>query len=598
MKYLKHLNKYFFRYRKLLFFGLIFVILSNLFRVLQPRWIRDAMDLVIANLETYQMLRGYELKNVLYESLSVQVLYFGIAVLVAALLMGIFMYFMRQTIIVMSRLIEYDMRKEIFAHYEELDQGFYRRNSTGDMMARITEDVSRVRMYLGPGILYAINLVFLFIFVIWSMVSVNITLTLFSLLPLPLLSVAIYFVSMVINKRSERIQRQLSFLNSIAQEVYSGIRVVKSYVQEANMTRWFAGESDNYLKRSMALIKVESLFFPVMLMIIGASTIITIYVGGIQVSKGQITPGNIAEFVIYVNMLTWPVTSVGWVASIIQRAAASQQRILEFLHEKPEIINSGDYKPELLGDIVFEKVSFVYPDTGITALKDINLTIRRGEKVMVLGRTGSGKTTIIDLITRLFDPTEGEITIGGRNLKAYDLKYLRNKMGYVPQDVFLFSDSIANNVAFGNIEITQELIEVQTRNASVYEDIIKLPDKFETMIGERGVSLSGGQKQRLSIARAFAKEPEILLLDDSLSAVDTNTEQNVLEYFEKAFADKTVIVVTHRIYNLLEFDKIIVLENGQITEIGNHKELLESSKYYAKIFNRQKIEDNGIKSSI
>lgn len=556
------------------------------------------MDLVIANLETYQMLKSYEIRTELYDALSVQVLYFGLAVLIAALLMGVFMYFMRQTIIVMSRLIEYDMRKEIFAHYEELDQGFYRRNSTGDMMARITEDVSRVRMYLGPGILYAINLIFLFIFVIWSMLSVNITLTMFSLLPLPLLSVAIYFVSMIINKRSERIQRQLAFLNTIAQEVYSGIRVVKSYVQESNMTKWFATESDNYLKKSMALIKVESLFFPVMLLIIGASTIITIYVGGIQVSKGQITPGNIAEFVIYVNMLTWPVTSIGWVASLIQRAAASQQRILEFLHEKPKITNSGDYQPEEFGDIVFDKVKFVYPDTGITALNNINLTIRKGEKVMILGRTGSGKTTVIDLMTRLFDPTEGKITVGGRDLKEYDLEFLRNKMGYVPQDVFLFSDSIANNVAFGNIEITQELIEAQTRNASIYEDIVKLPDKFETMIGERGVSLSGGQKQRLSIARAFAKEPEILLLDDSLSAVDTNTEQNVLEYFEKAFAHKTVIVVTHRIYNLLEFDKIIVLEKGEIAEMGTHKELLKSAKYYAKVFNRQKIEDNGIKSSV
>lgn len=556
------------------------------------------MDLVIANLETYQMLNNYEVRSELYDALSIQVLYFGLAVLIAAILMGVFMYYMRQTIIVMSRLIEYDMRKEIFAHYEKLDQGFYRRNSTGDMMARITEDVSKVRMYLGPGVLYAINLVFLFVFVIWSMLSVNVTLTIYSLLPLPLLSIAIYFVSMIINKRSERIQHQLSFLNTIAQEVYSGIRVVKSYVQEKNMTKWFASESDNYLKKSMALIKVESLFFPVMLLIIGASTIITIYIGGIQVSRGQITPGNIAEFVIYVNMLTWPVTSIGWVASLIQRAAASQQRILEFLHEEPKITNSGTYKPEEFGDIEFRNVTFVYPDTGITALKNISLTIKQGEKVMILGRTGSGKTTIIDLMTRLFDPTEGEIYVGGHNLKEYDLEYLREKMGYVPQDVFLFSDSIANNVAFGNIELSQELIEVQTRNASVYEDIIKLPNKFETMIGERGVSLSGGQKQRLSIARAFAKDPEILLLDDSLSAVDTNTEQNVLEYFEKAFSNKTVIVVTHRIYNLLEFDKIIVLEKGEVAEMGTHKDLINEPKFYSKVYNQQKIEDSGIKSSI
>jgi ATP-binding cassette, subfamily B, multidrug efflux pump len=598
VKYLSYLNKYFYQYKKLLLLGLLFVSASNYFRVLQPRWIRDAMDLVVVNLETYQMLKGFEAQSKLYEALALQVIFFGIAVMGAALMMGLFMYFMRQTIIVMSRLIEYDLRKEIFQHYEDLDQGFYRKNSTGDMMSRITEDVSKVRMYLGPGVLYAINLIFLFVFVIWSMISVNPTLTFYSLLPLPFLSLAIYYVSMIINRRSEKIQEQLSYLNSIAQEVYSGIRVVKSYGQEDNMKNWFAKESDQFLHKSMGLIKVESLFYPVMLLIIGAATVITIYVGGLQVDRGLVTAGNIAEFVIYVSMLTWPVTSIGWVASLVQRAAASMKRIMEFLGEEPKLKAQGNYQPESMGDIELKGVSFVYPDTGIQALKNINLTIRKGEKIMIMGRTGSGKTTIVDLMTRLFDPSEGEIRIGNVPLKEYSLSYLRDKIGYVPQDVFLFSDSIANNVAFGRDNLSQEEIEQQSRNASVYEDILKFPQGFETVIGERGVSLSGGQKQRISIARAFAKEPEILFLDDSLSAVDTNTEQSILEYFEKSFTGKTVIVVTHRIYNLLEFDKIVVLDGGKILEEGTHKALIKSDGYYAKIYQQQKFEDNSIKTSL
>jgi ATP-binding cassette subfamily B protein len=598
VKYLSYLNKYFYHYKRLLLLGLLFVSASNYFRVLQPRWIRDAMDLVVVNLETYQLLKGFDAQSKLYDALAIQVIFFGLAVMVAAFLMGLFMYFMRQTIIVMSRLIEYDLRKEIFQHYEDLDQGFYRKNSTGDMMSRITEDVSKVRMYLGPGVLYAINLVFLFVFVIGSMISVNPTLTFYSLLPLPFLSLAIYYVSMIINKRSEKIQEQLSFLNSIAQEVYSGIRVVKSYGQEDNMKEWFSKESDNFLNKSMGLIKVESLFYPVMLLIIGASTVITIYVGGLQVDRGLITAGNIAEFVIYVSMLTWPVTSIGWVASLVQRAAASMKRIMEFLKEEPKLRAQGNYQPTSMGDIELNNVSFVYPDTGIRALDNIQLTIKKGEKIMIMGRTGSGKTTIVDLMTRLFDPTEGEIRIGNVPLKEYDLSYLRDKIGYVPQDVFLFSDSISNNVAFGKDGLSQKDIEEQSKNASVYEDIIKFPLGFDTIVGERGVSLSGGQKQRISIARAFAKSPEILFLDDSLSAVDPNTEQSILEYFERSFADKTVIVVTHRIYNLLEFDKIVVLDGGRIAETGNHKELMKLDGYYAKIYQQQKFEDNSIKTSL
>ncbi len=464
-------------------------------------------------------------------------------------------------------------------------------------MARLTEDVSRVRMYIGPGVLYAINLLFLFIFVIWSMLSVNVTLTLYSLLPLPILSVTIYYVSMVINKKSEAIQKQLSFLNTISQEVFSGIRVVKAYVQETNINKWFTRESNDYKTKSMELVKVDSMFFPVMLLIIGASTIVTVYVGALQVSKGVLTPGNIAEFIIYVNMLTWPVTSIGWIASLVQRAAASQKRLMEFLNEQPSIKNdSGAIQTGSLGDIVFENVSFVYPDTGIEAIKNFSLKINRGDKVLVMGRTGSGKTTLVELMTRLFDRTSGKIKIGGTDIKDYDLTFLRNEIGYVPQDVFLFSDSISNNIAFGNSEMSPHQIAEHAMNAAVYEDIMKLPQQFNTKIGERGISLSGGQKQRISIARAFGVDPQILLLDDCLSAVDTNTEQSILEYFDKAFKDKTVVVVSHRIYNLLNFDKIVILDNGTVLEMGTQKELLEKGGYYATIYDQQKNEDSQIKS--
>lgn len=598
MKYLSHLNKYFFKYKKLLIWGLVFVILSNFFRVLQPQWIREALDLVIVNLETYNLVKEFQDKNIIVKTLGLQIMYFGLGVLIAALLMGLFMYYMRQTIIVMSRLIEYDMRKELFDHYLILDQGFYRRNSTGDLMARLTEDISRVRMYLGPGILYGINLLFLFIFVIWSMLNVNVTLTIYSLLPLPVLSITIYYVSMVINKKSETIQKQLSFLNTISQEVFSGIRVIKAYVQEANINKWFARESNDYKTKSMELVKVDSMFFPVMLLIIGASTIITVYVGAVQVSRGEVTPGNIAEFIIYVNMLTWPVTSIGWIASLIQRAEASQKRLMEFLSEEPSInnapaaINSGK-----LGDIIFENVSFVYPDTGIRAVKDFSLRINQGDKVLVMGRTGSGKTTLIELMSRLFDRTSGKIEIGGTDIRDYDLTYLRKEIGYVPQDVFLFSDTISNNIAFGNYDMSFDEIEEHAKNAVVYDDILKLPQQFDTKIGERGVSLSGGQKQRISIARAFAVNPQVLLLDDCLSAVDTNTEQSILEYFDEAFKEKTVVVVSHRVYNLLSFDKIIILDNGTILEMGTQKELLEKGGYYATVYDQQKNEDSQIKSS-
>jgi ATP-binding cassette, subfamily B, multidrug efflux pump len=598
LKELLHLNKYFFKYRWHLLLGIIFVFVSNYFQVLQPKIVRQALDLVVENIQLYQLFDGFDVQALLYKELGKTLFFFGILVIVLALLMGIFMYFMRQTIIVMSRLIEYDLRKEIFQQYENLDRAFYKKNNTGDLMSRVTEDVSKVRMYLGPGVLYGINLVSLFIMVISSMIAVSPTLTMYTLIPLPILSISIFYVSTLINIKSTVIQTQLARLNSIAQEVFSGIRVVKSYVQEQPMQKHFSKEANIYKDDSMELAKVNALFYPVMLLLIGASNIIVVYVGGLQVIKGNITAGNIAEFVLYVNMLTWPVTAIGWIASIIQTAEASQKRINEFLKIEPAIYNpvSDGREQALEGDIVFDKVSFTYPDSGIVALKNIYFHLKAGQKMAVIGRTGSGKSTIADLIVRLYDVSEGEIRIDGKNIKMHDLSNLRSKVGYVPQDVFLFSDTISGNITFGNQQATKEEIEQHARHAAVYEDIKGLPNGFDTLVGERGVTLSGGQKQRVSIARAFIKKPDIVLLDDCLSAVDTSTEQQILGYLNNALAHKTAIIITHRIYGLLDFDQIIVLDDGEIVESGTHETLLKAKGYYAELFELQQREREDEKS--
>lgn len=564
---------------------------SNLFRVLQPQMIREALDLVIENIQLYKLYEGSENQAIVFRNLGEVLMLFGGIVLVLALMMGIFMYFMRQTIIVMSRLIEYDMRKELFAHYEELTLSFYKRNNTGDLMSRITEDVNKVRMYLGPAILYGINLTTLFVLVISSMLSVNVELTLYCLLPMPILAFSIYYVSNLINKKSEVIQAQLASLNSTAQEVYSGIRVVKSYVRENPMTGFFKEQSDDYKEKAMGLAKVDALFHPTMLLLIGASTILTVYIGGLQVIKGTITPGNIAEFVIYVNMLTWPVTALGWITSIIQQAAASQKRINQFLQTKPEIINESKSSVVIKGDIQFENASFVYPDSGTQAIKNVSFELKAGQKMAIVGRTGSGKTTLADLLVRMYDVSEGRILIDGKDVKEHDLNNLRQQIGYVPQDVFLFSDTIANNVRFGKAEASDEEVHQYTKHASIYNEISELSEGFETMVGERGVTLSGGQKQRVSIARAFIKKPNIVLLDDCLSAVDTNTEKQIMTYFDESLSDKTAIIITHRIYSLLKFDKIIVLDEGQIIEEGTHEELLENKGYYFDLFEQQSAEE-------
>ena len=557
--------------------------------------IREALDLVMENIELYQQFDGFESQAEFYQIIGKTLLLFGVLVLVLALIMGLFMFLMRQTLIVMSRLIEYDMRKELFAHYEELDLAFYKKNNTGDLMSRITEDVSKVRMYLGPALLYGINLVSLFSMVIYAMFQVSVELSLYVLLPLPILSLSIYYVSSIINKRSTVIQEQLATLNSTSQEVYSGIRVVKTYVQERPMLDFFSGQSEVYKHKSMDLVQVNALFHPLMMLLIGVSTILTVYVGGLQVVKGNITPGNIAEFVIYVNMLTWPVTAIGWIASIIQQAAASQKRLNEFLKTPTSIQSNTEEQLSLKGAIDFNEVSFVYPDTGIKALDKINLHLKPGAKLAIVGKTGSGKTSIADLLVRMYDVSDGTILIDGKPIQKHDVHNLRKQIGYVTQDIFLFSDTIANNISFGAKDVSQKEVEQFAKYAAVHDDIKGLTYGFETMVGERGVTLSGGQKQRVSIARALIKKPNIIVLDDCLSAVDTNTEAQILGYFNKSLQDKTTIIITHRIYSRIQFDKIIVLEEEQIVEEGTHEELLKNRGFYYDLYEKQRVEGEEIK---
>lgn len=587
MNHLYVLNHFFWKYRWHFLGGIFFVSLSNYFRVLQPQAIREALDLVVNNLSLYRNFENSSLQIGLKIILGRQLLLFGLFVLLFAGLMGLFMYFMRQTIIVMSRLMEYDMRKEIFDHYQVLDLAFYKRNKTGDLMARITEDVNKVRMYLGPAILYGINLISLFVFVIYAMVNVSLELTLFCLIPLPILSISIYYVSDLIHKKSEEIQQQLAVLNNTAQEVYAGIRVVKAYTQENSMLGFFTTQSQQYKQQSVELAKINALFYPLMILLIGISTLITVYAGGTLVVRGSISTGNIAEFVIYVNMLTWPVTSIGWIASIIQQASASQKRINEFMQTQPAIISGALESFEIKGDIEFKKVTLTYPDTGIRALVNLNLHIKAGEKIAIIGKTGSGKSSFAELLLRMYDCSEGEILFDGVNIKSLNLGRLREQIGYVPQDVFLFSESLKENIAFGSPGASKDKMDEAILNASLSEEIKTFPNGLNTILGERGITLSGGQKQRVSIARALLKDPEILILDDCLSAVDSHTENQILSYFQTVLKGKTAIIISHRIYAHLNFDKILVFQDGEIVNVGTHDELLKISPYYLDLYERQ-----------
>jgi ATP-binding cassette subfamily B multidrug efflux pump len=504
---LKFLNRFFWKYRWRMLLGIIFICISNYFQVLQPQVIREALDLLIEQVNTYRMYDGFELGNEYFTMLSHTLMIFGGIVLLLAIVMGVFLYLTRQTIIVMSRLIEYDLREVIYDHYQNLSLDFYKRNNTGDLMSRVTEDVNKVRMYLGPAIMYLANLISTIALVIFAMLAVSPTLTLYTLIPLPLLAISIYYVSNIIHTRSTFIQQQLSKLTSIAQEVFSGIRVVKSYVREKPQVDYFAKESDKYKDMSMELAKIDAWFFPLMVFMVGASTILTVYVGGLQVVNGSISAGNIAEFVIYVNMLTWPVTAIGWIASIVQQAAASQKRINEFLETKTSIVDPmPEDRHDIKGEITFENVSFVYPDTGIKAVDSVSFHLKAGEKLAIIGRTGSGKTTIADLLLRMYDVTEGRILIDGKDIREQGLANLRQQIGYVPQDIFLFSDSIHNNIAFGStVDPTRDEVEEFAGHAAVREDIEELTLGFDTLVGERGVTLSGGQKQHCPRAHQEAR---------------------------------------------------------------------------------------------
>lgn len=587
MKPLWRLNKFLLKYKGYLLLGILFTIISNIFVIIPAQLVRIAIDYVVESFGYYQVFSEGDLSVEARSAFLKFIFIFGFLILVMALLRGFFLFLIRQTIIIMSRLIEFDMKNEIFDHYQKLPLSFYRRSSTGDLMARITEDVSRVRMYLGPAIMYGLNLVVLFPLVIGYMLSVNVELTIYSLLPLPVLSISIYFVNNLINERSEKIQRSLSGLSTFVQEAFSGIRVLKAFVREDDSANDFKKASEDYKDKSIRLTLVQSLFYPLILALIGISTILTVYIGGMQVIDGTIGYGVIAEFILYVNMLTWPVTSLGWVTSIIQRAAASQQRINEFLDEKNDIISTENLDTLIKGDIHVRNVSFVYPDSGIKALQDVSFSINSGESLAIIGTTGSGKSTIANLLMRMYDVTSGQIDIDGRNIQMYDTASLRKQIGFVPQDVFLFSDTIANNIGFGLDEYTLELIEKAAKDADVYDNIIDFPKGFETKLGERGITLSGGQKQRVSIARAIAKEPSILLLDDCLSAVDTKTENSILNALKKIMVNRTSIIISHRVSSAKLADKIIVLDDGKLVEQGSHDYLMDKKGVYAELYEKQ-----------
>lgn len=567
--------------------GTIFIIISNFFGIIPAVVVRYSFDLLQRNYEIFRSFAGFDLQSDVYSAFASTILLLGILILVSALLRGVFMFFMRQTIIVMSRHVEYDLKNEIYAHYQTLPLSFYRKNNTGDLMNRISEDVSRVRMYIGPAIMYGVGLITLFLMVIPYMFYINPTLTFYSLLPLPLLSLSIYLVNNVINKRSEEIQKSLSGLSTFVQEAFSGIRVIKAFIREEDIKREFTEASEEYRGKSLKLAFVQALFFPLIMALIGLSVIITVYVGSLEVFKGNISAGNIAEFLIYVNMLTWPVTSLGWITSIIQRAAASQKRINEFLETENDIVSTENLEQELKGDLEFENVSFTYPDSGVKALRNVTFGVASGESIAIIGTTGSGKSTIANLICRMYDATNGQIKIDGKLISAYSTSSLRSQIGYVPQDVFLFSDTIGENIAFGLQDSDEQKINQAAADADLLENLSQFPNGLETRVGERGITLSGGQKQRVSIARAIAREPNILILDDALSAVDTKTENAILNAMARIMKNRTSVIISHRVSSAKLADKIVVLNDGEIVEQGTHEELLQAGGVYKELHDKQ-----------
>ena len=608
MKQLSSLNKYFWKYRRRFFLGILFVILTNYFRILSPQITGYVVNTVVKAIDNnalnsknlsdananYDIIVKAVINSFEAQSFGNKILYAGIILIILAVISGLFMFLMRQTIIVMSRHIEYEQKNEIFTHYQKLDTQFYKTHSTGDLMNRISEDVSRVRMYTGPDIMYFINLAAVIGFSLFFMLKADVKLSIVALSPLPILAIAIYFVNTIINKKSERIQSLLSSLTSNAQESYSGIRVIKSFVQEKSMLRYFSENSEAYKNNALSLAKTEAIYFPSMALLIGLSTLTTVLVGGLDVINGVegASVGKIAEFVMYIQMLTFPVSAIGWTASMTQRAAASQKRINEFLQSTPGIEDASNAAPhDLEGDILFDKVTFTYPHTGITAIRNFSLHIKKGEKIAIVGKTGSGKSTLAQLMLRMYDVGEGQILYDDQTIGRILLSHLRSQISYVPQDVFLFSDTVRNNIRFGKANATDAEVDEAARKASIYNEIAVFADGMDTMVGERGVTLSGGQKQRISIARALIKDPNIVIFDDCLSAVDARTEQTIIANLYEYLQNKTAVIITHRIFALFNFDKIIVMQDGAIAEQGTHQQLLAQNGIYAEMFMRQQQND-------
>jgi ATP-binding cassette, subfamily B, multidrug efflux pump len=582
MKSLSYLNKYFVKYKWRMLLGVLFIILSNYFGVQMPLFVQSTVD----NLMGTQEIESFN--DALLLSLKIGGIY-----MLLSLGKGFFLFLTRQTIIITSRFIEYDLKNEVYNQYQKLNYNFYKKNNTGDLMNRISEDVTQVRQYLGPGVMYTVNLVVLFTMVIREMVAIDLYLTLFVLFPLPLMSFLIYKVSSKMNLLSSEVQKQQSFISTLVQESFSGIRVLKAYTREKETKNKFNENTEEYKKRQMKLVLVNSLFMPTIVFLIGLSTILSIYIGGLMTFNKSITLGQILAFIFFVNNLTWPFASVGWVTSVIQRAAASQERINEFLKVKPEIINANLTPFEFNGAIEFKNVTYTYPNSGLTAIDHISFSIQPGETLGIVGNTGSGKSTILNLLMRQFDPESGQILIDGVDLKEINLDSFRNQSAVIPQEVFLFSDTIKNNIKFGSIDpnVTDEEIVEASKKAHVYHNIEQFPNRMETLLGERGVNLSGGQKQRVSIARALLRSPKLLLMDDCFSAVDTETEEIILKNLKGEFDKKTGIIVSHRISSLRNADQIIVLDDHTIKEFGNHQALIDLNGIYAEMYERQLVEE-------
>ena len=573
MNDLFYLNKFFLKHKNLFILGAIFIFISNFFALYPAEFVRKAFDSISHNIQS-----GTNNKSIYILTK------YSFLIILFAIIKGVFMYLMRQTIIVMSRKIECDLKNEIYIQYQKLSLDFYKKNKIGDLMNRISEDVSRVRMYLGPVVMYSINIIFLFSLVLSKMFLISKTLSLYVLIPLPLLAITVYYVSNKINSNSELVQKQLSNITTISQEVFSGIKIIKSFTNEKSVFNNFLANCKDYTKKQLSLIKIEAFFLPLIVTLIGTSTILTIYIGGLESFKGKITTGNIAEFIIYVNMLAWPVASVGWVTSIIQRAAASQSRINSFLLLKPKITDNKKNKPFINGDIVFDKVSLIYENTNIKAINNISFSIKKRTSLGIFGKTGSGKSSVANLICRLYDSSNGDIFINNINIKNIKLSSLRQSIGYVPQDNYLFSTSIMNNIIFSNYKKNSQKINKTIKQVEMMEEINNFQKGLNTIIGERGVQLSGGQRQRLGIARSIYKDSEILIFDDCLSAVDTNKENKIIKNIKKLSQEKTSIIISHRISSLQHCDKIIVLDKGQIVEKGNHEQLINKNGFYSEIY--------------